>query len=111
MITIVVHEVVFVAPKLVADLLNYPADFVFGEIGAADLYALPENECDNMLKLIKLGTFCQLNSLAIKSNTLREFLLNNVFNNSTENIRKSLAANRCCAQPTYFLTIPRPFIM
>lgn len=39
-IAVVVHQMVFVASKLVADFLNYPADLVFGEIGAADLYTL-----------------------------------------------------------------------
>lgn len=42
MIAIVVHQVVPIAAELIADLLDQPAHLVLGEIGAADLNALPE---------------------------------------------------------------------
>lgn len=44
MIAIVVHQMVPVAAELVANLLHYPAHVLLGEIGAADLDALPEAE-------------------------------------------------------------------
>lgn len=42
MIAIVVHQMVAIAAKLIANLLHYPAHVLLGEIGAANLDALPE---------------------------------------------------------------------
>lgn len=42
MIAIVVHQMVAIATKLIANLLHYPAHVLLGEIGAANLDALPE---------------------------------------------------------------------
>lgn len=43
-IAVVVHQVVAVAAKLVAQLLHNPANLLGGKVCAADLYALPEPE-------------------------------------------------------------------
>lgn len=39
-IAVVVHQMVFVASKLVSDLLRYPSDVLFWEFSVADLNAL-----------------------------------------------------------------------
>lgn len=42
MVAVVVHEMVAIAPELIAQLLDYPAHLLVREVGAADLNALPE---------------------------------------------------------------------
>lgn len=42
MIAIVVHQMITIATKLIANLLDKPTDLVLGEIGTTDLNALPE---------------------------------------------------------------------
>lgn len=41
MIAIIIHEVVTIAAKLIANLFDYPSNVFFSKIGASDLYALP----------------------------------------------------------------------
>lgn len=43
-IAVIVHQVVAIAAKLVAQLFHNPADLFGGKVGASDLYALPEPE-------------------------------------------------------------------
>lgn len=51
-IAVVVHQVVTVAPELVAQLLDNPADLLGRKVCAADLYALPEAELFAQLVVI-----------------------------------------------------------
>jgi hypothetical protein len=71
MITVVVHQVVFVPSKLVPDFLDYPSDIFFGKFCVSYLDALPKKQDVSLIK-IRLKIFQRF---IPKSKLLSEFIV------------------------------------